>query len=86
MTLTRADLTLFHQPIAAEVLSRGHVTTTLGRLLTDAITKSDNTCNDRLMRAVGGPAAVRAMIAAKKLGAIRFDNGERRCRAKRRRE
>jgi len=29
------------------------------------------------MRSVGGPAAVRAMISAKHLGAIRFYNGER---------
>lgn len=77
VTLTRADLTLFHQPIAAAILSKGSETTTLGRLLHDAITMSDNTCNDKLMRVVGGPQAVRAMIAAKGLGAIRFYDGER---------
>lgn len=77
VTVTRADLTLFHQPIAAEVLLKGAVTTTIGRLLVDAITKSDNTANDRLMRTIGGSKAVRAMIAAKGLGAIRFDHGER---------
>ena len=42
-----------------------------------AITTSDNTANDKLMRAVGGPAAVRAMIARKHLGPIRFADGER---------
>jgi beta-lactamase class A len=42
-----------------------------------ALTKSDNTCNDKLMRSVGGPEAVRAMIRAKGLGAIRFYDGER---------
>ncbi|MEO7786972.1 MAG: serine hydrolase [Sphingomicrobium sp.] len=77
VTVVRSDLTLFHQPIAAEVLEKGAVVTTIGRLLNDAITKSDNTCNDRLMRSVGGAKAVRAMIAAKALGRIRFDNGER---------
>ena len=77
VTLTRADLTLFHQPIAAEVLRDGSYTTTLDDLLTRAITTSDNTANDKLMRAVGGAAAVRAMIARKGLGAIRFANGER---------
>jgi beta-lactamase class A len=41
------------------------------------MTQSDNTANDKLMRAVGGPAAVRAMIEAKSVGAIRFDDGER---------
>src|SRR5690348_7066072 len=77
VTLTRADLTLFHQPIAAEVLQNGSYTTTLDDLLTRAITTSDNTANDKLMRSVGGPAAVRSMIARKHLGAIRFANGER---------
>lgn len=77
VTLTRSDLTLFHQPIAAEVLDDGSYTTTLGELMLRAITTSDNTANDKLMRSVGGPAAVRAMIARKHLGAIRFANGER---------
>ena len=82
VTLTRSDLTLFHQPIAAAILNKGAETTTLGRLLNDAITMSDNTCNDRLMRAVGGPSAVRAMIATKGLGAIRFYEGERALQSK----
>jgi beta-lactamase class A len=41
------------------------------------ITQSENTANDKLMRTVGGPGTVRAMIARKHLGAIRFANGER---------
>lgn len=76
VTLTRSDLTLFHQPIAAKVLGGG-TTMTLGELMYQALTKSDNTCNDKLMRSVGGPQAVRAMIRAKGLGAIRFYEGER---------
>ena len=76
VTLSRDDLTLFHQPIAAKILGGGY-TTTLDDLMFKAITTSDNTANDKLMRSVGGPAAVRAMIAAKHLGAIRFYNGER---------
>jgi len=82
VTLTRDDLTLFHQPIAANVLASGSYTTTLGDLMLRAITTSDNTANDRLMRAVGGPQAVRAMIARKHLGAIRFANGERMMQSK----
>src|SRR4051812_17337657 len=77
VTLTRDDLTLFHEPIAAEVLKNGSLTTTLSDLMVRAITTSDNTANDKLMRSVGGSAAVRAMIKAKHLGAIRFYNGER---------
>jgi beta-lactamase class A len=77
VTLTTADLTLFHEPIAEEVLKDGSYTTTLGDLMLRAITTSDNTANDKLMRSVGGPSAVRAMIARKHLGRIRFANGER---------
>src|SRR5690348_7471251 len=75
--LTPDDLTLFHEPIAAEILKDGSYTTTLGDLMVREITQSDNTANDKLMRSVGGPKAVRAMIARKHLGAIRFANGER---------
>jgi beta-lactamase class A len=77
VTLTTADLTLFHEPIAEEILKSGSYTTTLGDLLERAITTSDNTANDKLMWSVGGPKAVRSMIARKHLGAIRFANGER---------
>jgi len=77
VTLTRDDLTLFHQPIADEVLKTGSFTTTYGDLMLREITQSDNTANDKLMRSIGGPDAVRATIKAKHLGAIRFYNGER---------
>ena len=76
VTLTRGDLTLFHQPIAAQILGGGY-TTSLGDLMVKAITTSDNTANDKLMRSVGGPEAVRSMIKDKRLGSIRFYNGER---------
>ncbi|HET9335368.1 MAG TPA: serine hydrolase [Sphingomicrobium sp.] len=77
VTLGRSDLTLFHQPIKAKVLGNGGHTTTLGALLFTAITESDNTANDKLMRSVGGPQAVRDVIDAKNLGSIRFYEGER---------
>jgi beta-lactamase class A len=82
VTLGKSDLTLFHQPIRDLILGGGSYTTTLGDLMFKAITTSDNTANDKLMRAVGGPQAVRAMIAAKRLGAIRFYNGERALQSK----
>ena len=81
VTLRRDDLTLFHQPISAKILGGGH-TTTLGSLLFTAITESDNTANDKLMRSIGGPDAVRAMIEAKGLGSIRFYDGERALQSK----
>jgi beta-lactamase class A len=81
VTLTRSDLTLFHQPVAQKILGGGY-TTTLGELMFEAITKSDNTCNDKLMRSVGGPSAVRAMIVNKGLGSIRMYDGERALQSK----
>jgi beta-lactamase class A len=76
VTLGRSDLTVFHQPIRSKILGGGY-TTSLADLMFKAITTSDNTANDKLMRSVGGPDAVRKMIAAKRLGAIRFYDGER---------
>src|SRR3546814_106630 len=76
VTVTKADLTLFHQPVASLVGDSGY-RTTVRDLQYRAITSSDNTANDRLLSYVGGPEAVRAMIARKQLGAIRFGPGAR---------
>ena len=81
VNLGRGDLTVFHQPLAAKILGGGYKTS-LDNLLFLAITTSDNTANDKLMRSVGGAEAVRAMLAAKKLGAIRFFDGERALQSK----
>ena len=81
VTLSRDDLTVFHQPIAA-LIGNGTYTTTLDDVMFKAITTSDNTANDKLMRSVGGPRAVRAMIASKGLGAIRFYDGEKALQSK----
>ena len=76
VTLTRDDVTLFHQPIAALIKDDGYQTT-IGELLQRALTTSDNTANDRLLRYVGGPSTVRSFIQRKGLGDIRFGPGER---------
>ena len=76
VTLRREDLTLFHQPIAREI-GWGSYTTTLGDLLFRAITQSDNTANDAVLRRAGGPEAVRAMLAGHRLEGVRFGPGER---------
>src|SRR6478672_7528697 len=47
VTLTRDDLTLFHQPIADEVLKTGSFTTSYGDLMLREITPSDTTANDK---------------------------------------
>ncbi len=76
VTLTRQDLTLFHQPIAAQVDADGY-TTTLGALMFRAMTQSDNTANDAVLRQAGGPAAVREMLGRMRIQGIRFGPGER---------
>lgn len=77
VTLTRQDLTLFHQPIASLVLRDGSYTTTVENLLRRAITASDNTANDRLRTLAGGSEAVNEFIRRKALGSIKFGPGER---------
>jgi beta-lactamase class A len=75
--ITRNDLAVFHQPIRDRVLANGEVQESVQALLEMAITKSDNTANDSLLRTVGGPEAVREFISRKGLGKIRFGPGER---------
>jgi beta-lactamase class A len=77
LTITKADFTLFHQPVAALVKDGVGYTGTVGEIMRRAMQMSDNTCNDKLLRLAGGPDAVRAFIARKQLGAIRFGPGER---------
>jgi beta-lactamase class A len=76
LTVRTSDLTVFHQPIRALIGKNGY-NTTLEGLLRTALTMSDNTANDMLLRRVGGPEAVRAMLARKGLGGIGFGPGEK---------
>lgn len=75
-TITRADLTLFHQPSAAMVGGTGW-TTSYADLMNRAMKQSDNTANDTLLRAVGGPEAVRSYLARRFIKDVRFGPGER---------
>ncbi|MGB3739712.1 MAG: serine hydrolase, partial [Pontixanthobacter sp.] len=71
------DLTLFYQPIAGIVARDGVFDTTFGDLVQRALASSDNTANDRLLRRIGGPPAVRAALREMELTDIRFGPGER---------
>lgn len=75
--ITRNDLAVFHQPIRDRVIANGEITESVLSLLEQAITASDNTANDSLLRTAGGPEVVNRFIARKKLGSIRFGPGER---------
>lgn len=76
VTVRREDLTLFHQPIAAQVGADGF-STTIEDLLERAITRSDNTANDFVLWQAGGPQAVNAFIARHRIDTVRFGPGER---------
>ena len=76
VTVRREDMTLFHQPIRAQIGASGY-TTTLNSLMYRAITQSDNTCNDFVLWKAGGPNAVRDFLRAKGIEGIRFGPGER---------
>ncbi|MET0366283.1 MAG: class A beta-lactamase [Sphingobium sp.] len=76
VTIRPQDLTLFHQPIAAMVTANGY-TTTVQDLFYRAMTQSDNTANDSVLRSVGGPAAVNSFLARRFIDGVRFGPGER---------
>jgi len=76
VVLRRSDLTLFHQPVAALIKKDGY-STTLGALMTRALTESDNTANDFILRRAGGPDAVRAFLRRNGIEGVRFGPGER---------
>ncbi len=75
--LQAEDLTLFHQPIREIVKAKGQFVTTYGDLMVRAITQSDNTANDRILRRVGGAKAVDKFIARNHLQGIAFGADER---------
>ena len=68
--VTRADMSVFNQPIQ-KLLGPDGYATTLGELLGWAISHSDNAANDILIRRVGGPGAVAAVLTAKDLPGVR---------------
>lgn len=72
----REDMTLFHQPLASLIGASGYKTT-LSDLMTRAMTQSDNTANDMLLRRAGGPEAVRGFLARRFVSNVRFGPGER---------
>ncbi len=76
VTVRREDMTLFHQPISAQLGGSGY-NTTLDSLIYRAITQSDNTCNDFVLWKAGGPDAVRSFFRNKGIEGIRFGPGER---------
>lgn len=71
------DLTLFNQPLQWEVLDKGGIERPVKLLMTNAMSLSDNTANDRLLWTVGGPDHIRAFLKSREINGIRFGPGER---------
>jgi beta-lactamase class A len=76
ITLTRADLR-GGRSIIAKVFQGELMTFTLDQLLTYAVSQSDNTAADALLKVVGGPAAVMKFLQARGVQGMRVDIDER---------
>ena len=76
VVVTKADLTIFHQPIRERIGPEGY-RTTVYELLELAMTQSDNTANDVLARRAGGQAGVSAFLSRKRIGGIAMGPGEK---------
>jgi beta-lactamase class A len=81
LILTRADKSVFFQPVSANITDEGFPIT-VKDLLRRALVTSDNAANDRLMRLVGGPEAVREVIERKGLEGITVGAEERHLQAR----
>jgi beta-lactamase class A len=73
--VTAADLRAGHSPIA-DRHPRGGARYTVRELLRLAVSESDNTAADLLLRQVGGPAAVTREMQRLGVGGVRVDRGE----------
>mgnify|MGYP003715134623 FL=1 len=71
------DLAVFHSPIRQSVAAQGSFTTSYADFISRALTQSDNTANDTVLRRIGGPEQVRKTLAKKGFADIRFGPGER---------
>ncbi|MBS0297934.1 MAG: class A beta-lactamase [Proteobacteria bacterium] len=74
--MTRQDLSVFFQPIARKVGPNGY-SVSLDELLQRAISDSDNAANDMLIRVMGGPGPITALIRRKGLRDVRVGYEER---------
>lgn len=75
--ITYDDFTMFQSIVKRRVEREGPITESLEELLRLAVTKSDNTANDKLMWLAGGPDAVNNTLASKNIRSVRFGPGER---------
>ncbi|MET0272026.1 MAG: serine hydrolase [Phenylobacterium sp.] len=75
--MTPDDRSVFFQPLAEMITTTRHPTLTVADLLSRAITESDNSANDKLMRELGGAEAVTGILARKGLEELKVGAYER---------
>ena len=76
VVMTEADRSVFYQPLSYRIDADGH-SITIGELLRIALVESDNSANDKLMQAVGGPDAVAQALDALDLTGVAVGAYER---------
>lgn len=76
ITLTRADLRAGASRIARD-FKGGSMTFSVGQLLTDAVSRSDNTAADALIQLLGGPLEITSFLRAHDIEGMRVDLDER---------
>ncbi|HYE45660.1 MAG TPA: class A beta-lactamase [Caulobacter sp.] len=75
--ITIGDMDLSPQYSAIAAAWPGRTTYTVGELLDRAVSDSDNTAADVLMRRIGGPGVLNAWLVGKGLQGLRIDRYER---------
>jgi beta-lactamase class A len=70
VTLTAVDRRPGFSPIAEKIAAHGPVTLTIREVLSDIVTKSDNTASDWLLKRIGGPRAVAATLSGLKVDGV----------------
>ncbi len=74
----KEDLSLFVQPLAREVEAHGgQLQTTIGDLVTRAITQSDSAASDILFARLGGATRIQKFLSSHGIQGLRIDRDER---------
>lgn len=74
--ITPTDLSISYSPLR-DKFDQTHPTYTVADLITRAVTESDNTAADVLMKLAGGPKRVTALLRVRGIAGLRIDRYER---------
>ena len=80
IVLGPGDRSVFNQPVSYQIGETGYATT-IRDLLRRALIQSDNAANDKLMTAVGGPAAILNLLNRKAIAGVKLAEDEKHLQA-----